>query len=213
MITFFIFYEDLKYATFLSNVIIQTNNNINLIGIDNKLSKSSINYCNKSCPHIIIANENTHKKLHKILEFKYIDINISQNEALVTQKISNQVKKFTYDFSFSHKLDLYNFKKYVYNRLQELKFNTAFCGTRYLIDCIIYAHEHPNCNINQIILKRFYKLLAKKYNTNINSINWNIYTSISDMYKSTNVEFRKNVYGIDFGITPQKIIQIFSDIC
>lgn len=213
MVTFFIFYKDLKYATFLSNVITQTNNNINLIGIDNKLSKSSINYCNKSCPHIIITDEITHKKLSKILEFKYITITISQNEPLMIQKISNQVKKFTYDFSFSHKLDLYNFKKYVYNRLQDLKFNTTFCGTRYLIDCIVYAHEHPKYNVNQIILNKFYKLVAKKYNTNVNSIKWNVHTAISDMYKSTNVEFRKKVYGTDFGVTPQKIIQIFSDIC
>ncbi|MCI8291323.1 MAG: hypothetical protein HFJ25_03605 [Clostridia bacterium] len=213
MITFFIFYKDLKYATFLSSAIIQTNNNINLIGIDDKISESSIDICNKSCPHIIITDENTHKKLSKILEFKYITITISQNETLMIQKICNQVKKFTYDFSYTHKLDLYNFKKYVYNKLKDLKFNINFCGTKYLIDCIIYAHDNPRYHINQTVLKKFYKLLAKKYNTNENSINWNIHSTILDMCKSTDSEFRKNVYGIDFGITPQQIIQLFSDIC
>lgn len=212
MITFFIFYNNLKYATFLSNSILQTNNNTNLIGIAEKITQSSISHCNRTYPHIIISDENTHKKLQKTLKFDYISITIPQNEPLITQKICNQVNKFTCDLFFSHKLDLYNFKKYVYNIMQELKFNTTLCGTQYLLDCIVYAHENPYTNIDLNYIKSIYTPLSKKYNTTINSINWNIYTSISDMYKSTNAEFRKNIYGIDFGITPQKIIQVFSSL-
>lgn len=211
MTTFFIFYNDLKYAIFLANKLLQTNNNINLIGIDETNSQSSINHCIQACPHIIIADKITHKKLSKIFDFNYISITISQNEPLITQKICNQVNKFASDLTFSHKLELYNFKKYVYNELQRLQFNTTFCGTRYLLDCITYVHENPYYPIDQNSIKKLFSPIAKKNSTTINSVAWNIHTAISDMYKSTNSEFRKLTYGMDFGITPQKIIQLLSN--
>lgn len=212
MITLFIFYNDLKYATHLSNAIKQTNDNINLIGIDDKLSLKSTEFCNNEIPHIIITDEVSHKKLTNTLHFNYIPITISQNQPLVIQKICNQVKKFANDLKFPRKLDLHNYRIYVYNELQNLKFNTTFCGTQYLVDCIIYAHENPYCDINNSSLKEFYIPISQKYDIDVNTITWSIQYAIYDMYKSTDSTFRRKVYGIDNGITTCKIIQVFSNI-
>lgn len=212
MVTFFIFYNDLNYAANISNAIIQTNDNTNLIGMDDKLSLKSTTICNIENPHIIITDEVSHKKLSHILYFNYMPITISQNQPLVIPKICNQVKKVTHDLKIPRKLDLHNYRKYVYNQLQKLKFNTAFCGTQYLVDCIVYAHENPYDDINNFSLKDFYIPLSQKYSTDVSTITWSIQYTITDMYKSTNTSFRKNIYGIDYGITVQKIIQVFSNL-
>ncbi len=212
MITYFIFYSDLEYATQLSNTILKTNDNINLIGIDTEFSFKSIQLCNIQTPNIIITDENSHKKLTHNLHFDYIPITISHKHPVMVEKICNQVNKFTSDLKFPHKLDLHNYRKYVYNELQKLKFNTTFCGTQYLIDCIMYAHENPKCDITNLSLKEFYIPISQKYNTDISTITWSIQYTIYDMYKSTSTIFRKNIYGVDYGITVQKIIQVFSNL-
>lgn len=211
MVTIFIFYFDLKSLTPFLNDIFQSNN-IKLIGFDETLSKSSIEFCNKNFPHIIIADKQTHKKLYKLLDFNYIAITIPQNLQFSTVKISNQINKFIYDSKYSHKLELLNFRKHIYSELQKSKFNTNLCGTQYLLDCIVYVHENPYHNLNNSNIKKFFNPIAQKYNTNVNSINWNIHTAIEDMCKSTSNEFRKNVYGTNFAITPQTIIRVFSNL-
>ena len=111
MISIFIFYHDLKYLSHLSKDILQINNNIKLIGFSEIVSKSSIDYCNKAFPHLVIANKQSHKKLSSLLNFNYIAITIPQESELSTEKICNQINKFILDskdfFIFNFPLKFY----------------------------------------------------------------------------------------------------------
>lgn len=211
MITFFIFYEDLKYATFLSNAISTFNSNTQLIGIDERISKCSIEHCNHNSPHIIIATENIHKELSKKLNFNYIAINISQNSSLVTQKICNQVNKVTHDFIYHEKVDSYNFRKNVYLELKKYNFNPTLCGTQFLVDCIMFFHEHPEHNLNNVNIKSLYLPIAHKYQITVKTVDWNIHSTISDMCKNTEIDFRLGLYGTE-EISPHQVIALFSNL-
>lgn len=211
MVTFFIFYDDLKYATFLSNSISASNSNMQLIGIDEKISENSLAICNQILPHIIIATNMTHKELTQKLNFNYTAINISQKLPIVTQKICNQVNKFANDSSYYRKFDLYNFKKYAYVELQKNMFNPALTGTQYLLDCIVSFRENPIYNLNKVNIKNLYAPIARKYGTNIETVSWNIHSSISDMCKATTSDFRLYLYGVD-EVTPHMLVEMFSNL-
>lgn len=209
MIKYFIFYDDLSYANLLSDMILKSNNNVKLVGLAKKLSKSNINNCQDMSPHVIISTKDLHKKLSKTLDFYHYTIIIPQNSQLVTMQILNKIKKLTATTKYSLKLDFYNFRKSIIYKLENLNFNLALSGTQYLIECLMYIHQYPNFKINRPSLKHLFLLVANKYNITTDIVVWNIHTAITDMCKYTTSEFRKSTYGKDYGITAAQIISYF----
>jgi hypothetical protein len=212
MINVFIFYPNLNSLLFLSNSIIQVNKNIKLIGIHNSISKESISQCISLKPDIIILTNNYNKKISKTLNFDYIKIVINNNDITNPNRIFNLLKKFSLDTKFSNKLRISNLRKKIFTKLCDLKFNPNLCGTYYLLDCIIYSYENPNFSFSNTQLENFFKVLSEKYNTNPNSILWNINTTIKEMCNVTSKNFRKNYYGLEFGINYLNVIKAFSNL-
>lgn len=209
MINIFIFYKDLNYINHLSNLILEKSGNIKLLGFDTNISDESINLCNELQPQIIITDEIFHQDLVYVLNFNYIYINIPQTDTLSTEKICNQINKFALDFKYTHKINLYNYRKNIFYKLQVLNFNANLCGTHYLLDYITYLHENPHYSISS---KKLYIKIAEKYNVNIDSIIWNIHTCIDEMYKYTSNDFRKNIYGTTSKINLQSVIKAVADL-
>ena len=206
MITVFMFYENLEYLINLSNKFIALHLNIRLLGLDQYLSPISIRFCQSHKPNIIICGTSYNSTLEKLLNYKYYSLNIPNESQTTTTLILNQLNKLSLDTRYSHKLNMFNFKKTIYNELILLKFNPNLCGTKYLIDCIVLARENPYSQLNNLDFKKYFNKLALKYNTNTKTIIWNIRTAIDDMYKATNSNFRKDKFGNASYITYQSII-------
>lgn len=206
MITVFMFYENLEYLINLSNKFTALRLNIRLLGLDQYLSPISIRFCQSHKPNIIICGTSYNSTLEKLLNYKYYSLNIPNESQTTTTLILNQLNKLSLDTRYSHKLNMFNFKKTIYNELILLKFNPNLCGTKYLIDCIVLARENPYSQLNNLDFKKYFNKLALKYNTNTKTIIWNIRTAIDDMYKATNSNFRKDKFGNASYITYQSII-------
>lgn len=206
MITVFMFYENLEYLINLSNKFAALRLNIRLLGLDQYLSPISIRFCQSHKPNIIICGTSYNSTLEKLLNYKYYSLNIPNESQTTTTLILNQLNKLSLDTRYSHKLNMFNFKKTIYNELILLKFNPNLCGTKYLVDCIVLARENPYSQLNNLDFKKYFNKLALKYNTNTQTIIWNIRTAIDDMYKATNSSFRKNKFGNASYITYQSII-------
>ncbi len=208
MITCFICCNNSEYLLKLTNSVISSNPGIKLTGFSNKLSEQCLNYCNETKPNIIIATNDFHVFLQNWLTFDYLKINISQTNDLTTKKICNTIKKFIQDSTYSHKLNISNFRKEIYNKLQNLGFNFSLCGTQYLLDYIIYLRTYPSSKPSY---ENILNAIAEKHNTNIQTIHWNIHTSIDEMCKYTSENFRKNVYGTPSNININSILKVFSE--
>ncbi len=206
MITVFMFYENLEYLINLSNKFAALHLNIRLLGLDQYLSPISIRFCQSHKPNIIICGTSYNSTLEKLLNYKYYSLNIPNESQTTTTLILNQLNKLSLDTRYSHKLNMFNFKKAIYNELILLKFNPNLCGTKYLVDCIVLARENPYSQLNNLDFKKYFNKLALKYNTNTQTIIWNIRTAIDDMYKATNSSFRKDKFGNASYITYQSII-------
>lgn len=206
MITVFMFYENLEYLINLSNKFAALRLNIRLLGLDQYLSPISIRFCQSHKPNIIICGTSYNSTLEKLLNYKYYSLNIPNESQTTTTLILNQLNKLSLDTRYSHKLNMFNFKKTIYNELILLKFNPNLCGTKYLVDCIVLARENPYSQLNNLDFKKYFNKLALKYNTNTQTIIWNIRTAIDDMYKATNSSFRKDKFGNASYITYQSII-------
>lgn len=206
MITVFMFYENLEYLINLSNKFAALRLNIRLLGLDQYLSPISIHFCQSHKPNIIICGTSYNSTLEKLLNYKYYSLNIPNESQTTTTLILNQLNKLSLDTRYSHKLNMFNFKKAIYNELILLKFNPNLCGTKYLVDCIVLARENPYSQLNNLDFKKYFNKLALKYNTNTQTIIWNIRTAIDDMYKATNSSFRKDKFGNASYITYQSII-------
>lgn len=210
MITVFIFFNDLNSLIFLSNKIAQVNNNLKLIGLDNKISKSSISQCLEMKPNIIISNKNFTKKISKKLNFEYISIEFDDLENI--EKLLNQLSNLCMNTYNYNKLQANNLRKNIHIQLQNLNFNTNLIGTTYLLDFIVLAHELPRPCINSKYTKELVSLISKKYNTSVNSIMWNIHTSIEDMYNSSNEIFRKKIYGTSSKLNYINILKTITNL-
>ncbi|MBR3280505.1 MAG: hypothetical protein IKI57_01485 [Clostridia bacterium] len=95
------------------------------------------------------------------------------------------------------------------NRLSQLGFNIAHCGTHYLAEGINIAKNIKYHTINEL-----YDELSKRYKTNAESIKWSIYNSVNWAY---NADFDKKMdryFKIYDGRkpTPKFIIDYFSSL-
>lgn len=206
MITVFMFYENLEYLINLSNKFTTQHLNVRLLGLDQYPSPISIRFCQSHKPNIIICGTTYNKTLEKLLNYKYYSLNIPNESKTTMMLILNQLNTLSLDTRYSHKLNMFNFKKAIYNELISLKFNPNLCGTRYLVDCIVLARENPYSQLNNLEFRKYFNKLALKYNTNTQTIIWNIRTAINEMYKATTSSFRKLYFGNASYITYQTII-------
>lgn len=206
MITFFILYENFEYVNKVVTKINAECSNTICIGITNKVNKNSINFCKNEHPHVIIGSIASLKTIKQFLNYEYISIPILIENIENLKKISNQLKILSQNCLYSHKMDLANYKKRIMNCLINLNFNPNLCGTRYILDCIVFSHENPYSCMNTITLKKYFKQLAIKYSSNETAILYSIRSAIENMHKSSTSNLRKHNFGNDDYITYLMII-------
>ena len=210
MIKIFIVYENPQIAAQLSIKLLHSNISAKIIGFTNRITKSSIDYCNSNAPNVIISKKNNQELLKKHLTFEYIHLEILDDSESSIDKAFNQLYLLSRDTKYTHKLNVINFKKQMFNNLIDLKFNPNLCGTKYLLDCIVCIKENPYSQVTNFSIMKYLKNIAMKYGTSLDAIIWNLRTTIEDMVKYTNSDFRKNIYGTEDNINYQTVI---SSIC
>lgn len=206
MITFFILYENFEYVNKIITKINAECHNAVCIGVANKVNIDSIGFCKKEQPHVIIGSIASLKAINTFLNYEHISIQILTESFEILKKLSNQLKLLSQNSMYSHKLDLINYKKRIMNCLINLNFNPNLCGTRYLLDCIVFSHENPYSCLNATTLKKYFKQLAIKYSTNVTTISWNIRSAIDDMFQTVPSKLRKHNFGSNEYITYLMVI-------
>lgn len=206
MITFFILYENFEYVNKVVTKINADCPNAVCIGITNKVNEESINFLKSEQPHVIIGSVASLEAIKTILDYEHISIPILTENIDFIKKLSNQLKSLSQDCLYSHKLELANYKNKIMNCLINLNFNPNLCGTRYILDCIVFSHENPYSCTNTMTLKKYFKQLAIKYSSNETAISCDIRTAIEDMHESAPSNLRKHNFGNDDYITYMMII-------
>lgn len=206
MITFFILYENFEYVNKVVTKINADCPNAVCIGITNKVNEESIIFLKSEQPHVIIGSVASLEAIKTILDYEHISIPILTENIDFIKKLSNQLKSLSQDCLYSHKLELANYKNKIMNCLINLNFNPNLCGTRYILDCIVFSHENPYSCTNTITLKKYFKQLAIKYSSNETAISCDIRTAIEDMHESAPSNLRKHNFGNDDYITYMMII-------
>lgn len=207
MITIFMFYEKLEYFLNLSNLVITTNSNIQILGFENGITKFGIKFCNDYKPDVIISDNKFKISLDVYLDYKHLNLNIFNADIHTINIICNQLKMISLNTYHSHKLDLSNYKRNTFTELLSLRFNPSLCGTKYLLDCIAFAKENPYSRVSQKKFTYYFGWLSHKYRTPTQTIVWNIRTSIGDMYRI--IEFRRFRNKIELFFTYQSVINSF----
>lgn len=206
MITFFILYENFEYVNKVVTKINADCPNAVCIGITNKVNEESIIFLKIEQPHVIIGSVASLEAINTILDYEHISIPILTENIDFIKKLSNQLKSLSQDCLYSHKLELANYKNKIMNCLINLNFNPNLCGTRYILDCIVFSHENPYSCTNTMTLKKYFKQLAIKYSSNETAISCDIRTAIKDMHESAPSNLRKHNFGNDDYITYMMII-------
>lgn len=206
MITFFLVYENFEYVNKVVTKINADCPNAVCIGITNKVNEESIIFLKNEQPHVIIGSVASLEAIKTILDYEHISIPILTENIDFIKKLSNQLKSLSQDCLYSHKLDLANYKNKIMNCLINLNFNPNLCGTRYILDCIVFSHENPYSCTNTMTLKKYFKQLAIKYSSNETAISCDIRTAIVDMHESAPSNLRKHNFGNDDYITYMMII-------
>lgn len=206
MITVFILYENFEYVNKVVSKINAECPNAVCVGTALTANKTCINFCKKEQPNVIIGSIASLKAIKKNLNYEYISIQVLAETVDYLKRLSNQLKNLSQNSMYSHKLDLINYKKRILNCLINLNFNPNLCGTRYLLDCIVFSHENPYSCLNTTTLKKYFKQLAIKYSSSETSISYSIKSAIEDMHKSSSPNLRKHNFGNDDYITYLMII-------
>ena len=205
MITFFLVYENFEYVNQVVTINADCPNAV-CIGITKKVNEESIIFLKNEQPHVIIGSVASLEAIKTILDYEHISIPILTENIDFIKKLSNQLKSLSQDCLYSHKLDLANYKNKIMNCLINLNFNPNLCGTRYILDCIVFSHENPYSCTNTMTLKKYFKQLAIKYSSNETAISCDIRTAIVDMHESAPSNLRKHNFGNDDYITYMMII-------
>lgn len=207
MITIFMFYEKLEYLINLSNLVITTNSNIQILGLNQGITKYGIKFCNNYKPDIIISDNKFKVFLELYLNYKFINLNIFNADIHTINIICNRLKMLSLNTYHSHKLVSSNYKRDIFIELLSLRFSPSLCGTKYLLDCIAFAKENPYSRVSQKKFTDYFGWLSHKYRTPTQTIVWNIRTSIGDMYRI--IEFRRIRHKIELFFTYQSVINSF----
>ncbi len=207
MVKIFIFCNNLNFISAISQMILKKKIDANIIGIQNSISEDGIKLCQNAKPHLIICEQKDYTKIKKFLKEDFIWLFFSNASTTSKTTILNQIALISKDTKFIHKIELSNFRKQYFNKLVNLKFNPNFVGTLYILDCIVCLKENPYSHVSHLRLSKYLQIIAKKYNTTTNSIIWNIRSSIEEMYKNTNKEFRNKLYGTDYYISFSRLLK------
>ena len=97
----------------------------------------------------------------------------------------------------------------IVNELTKLKFNFSHIGTTYLMECILLINEKKLIRFN--LSKEIYPILAKKYNTNINTIKCDILHSTVHSYYECEENFLSTYYRL-YPLSKPKTKYIISTI-
>lgn len=210
MIRIFIFCNDLNFISSISEIILIKRLNAQISGIQNLISKNGLTLCQNSNSHLIICEEKNYSKIKKILKGDFIWLTFSNESNSSKTTILNQIEIISQDTKYVHKIDLSNFKKYYFEKLIKLKFNPNLAGTLYILDCIVCIRENPYSQATHLRITNYLQLIAQKYDTTINSVIWNIRSSIEEMYKNTDEKFRNKIYGTEYYISFTRLLKSIS---
>jgi hypothetical protein len=210
MVKIFIFCSNLNFISSISQIIIEKKINANVIGIQNYISKDGLQLCRNSKPHLIICEQRDYKKIKKILKEDFIWLIFSNESNTSKTTVLNQIETISKDTKYTHKIEISNYRRQYFNKLVNLNFNPNLIGTLYILDCIVCIKENPYSPSTHLRLTKYLKIIARKYNTPINQVIWNIRSAIEEMYKNTNREFRNKLYGSDCYISFSRLLKTIS---
>ena len=74
------------------------------------------------------------------------------------------------------------------------------------LDCLAYIYDAENINLRK---RDLFTFISNKYDINIFSVYWNIYTAIDEMCNTSSDFFKKIVYGTTEEINIQTVIKAF----
>lgn len=72
-------------------------------------------------------------------------------------------------------------KEFISEELKYLGYNLSYKGSKYLLECIYYIYEHSD-KYDEDNYSEVYTIIAKKYNTSINTLKCNITRATSIMF-------------------------------
>ena len=187
MIRIFIFYDNPIDFSNLLFLFGNTQINLKIIGLESHITKSNINYCNMYKPDVIISKKSDKKFLHKVLNFEYIHISVSDIQIPNIRKIFNQLKKISVNSVYLKKVNVFSLKRRNKQLLINLQFNPYLLGTTYLLDFIACLKENPYSRVTyKKAINKTCKYISLKYNTPQDVILENLHFAIKDMIKFTN---------------------------
>lgn len=207
MIKIFIFCNDLNFISSISEIILKKHLNVQITGIQDIISKSGLTLCQNSNSNLIICEEKIYEKIKKALKYDFIWLTFSNKSSYSKTTILNQIEIISQDTKYIHKIDLSNFRKIYFEKLINLKFNPNLVGTLYILDCIVCIKENPYSQATHSRLSRYLQIIAQKYDTTLNSVVWNIRSSIEEMYKNTDEKFRNKIYGTEYYISFTRLLK------
>lgn len=216
--------DNIEQTKQIVNYICQNNDNIKLYGITSSV-KDSLKLIKKEKADIIILDlklEDSNgieiiKQLEKEENQKYKQsIIITSGENKLVNEVCHSSYVFSYFFkplNFDEVLDSINkiveetvYKEKIRNsiekELEKLNFNFTYKGTKYLIDCIYRLYLLDELK-DDILVKKIYQSIAKKYNKKVNTIYGNIKHSINVMYYECEEKVLKDYFKYNFIMKPK----------
>ena len=197
MVTVFIICDNSTYQKHLFKKICESQINVQIVGLESKITIYTLKNCILSTPDVIISKKGDQTIFRKYLKFAYIPVTIYDQDITLekTTRIINQLKKLSLNTMYSHKETVSNYKKKAHQKIVQLKFNPHLSGTCYLLDCIVSLQESPYSSVTYNAITKQIAKVAKKYNTTSESVISDIRATIEEMYKCTSSDFRKKIYG------------------
>ena len=157
---------------------------------------------NLNCKFIIFSDYDY--LIQEIKDFSLIKSIIPKGESF--NRLLQELNEITEEFNYSI------IKNEILHTLSSFCFNTSACGTKYLIDCIIFCLKYPYSLKN--LSKYVYPIVAKQNSTSADKIVWNINRSIKSMWRYTpNVQKVSEFFNLESVRKPniKNIISTFID--
>jgi len=153
----------------------------------------------KNIKNILVLNKKTQQKM--IIEENGTAIsfiNTTNDIVEICKRIENENIEKNIDY----------LKDKVINELVSIGFCHTHQGTLYLAEAIIYMYKYDKKNQQKNIEKNVYKVIADKYNENIQKVKSNIIKATNYMYMESNVDMIKKYFHFyeDKKPTPKLVI-------
>ena len=213
MLKYLIYNNNLEQVKVICNSIINSFENMQLIGIATTESELVSSQKNTQINIVIFDYDNIdNKKIMNLLESFSIKIVFYNNLInLRNDKYSLYINKSSSLYTikkkiknFIMKIDNYYVYQKIYNILKDMNFNFKLNGTFYLIKCITYSYLNRDKYVSENLEKNVYPQIAKQFQVPVTTIKWSVIRAINDVNYSTNNI--SNICSYQNKITPKSLI-------